>query len=140
MQNFMPWHGLAGGMLIGLSVGFYLLTTGRISGISGILEGLLTPKSAGFARNLAYVLGLPLGALIVSMVAPSVVPDVKLGTGTTMIIVAGALVGFGARLGSGCTSGHGVCGLPRLSIRSLVATGTFMAVAAVTVFIARHLI
>ncbi len=140
MQNFMPWHGLAGGLLLGLSAALYLLANGRMSGISGIIEGVLTPNSPGFVRNLAYVVGLPLGAIVVSAVAPGLLPDVQLGGSTANIVAAGLLVGFGARLANGCTSGHGVCGLPRFSIRSIVATLTFMAVAAATVFVTRHIV
>lgn len=140
MQDFLPWHGLAGGFLIGLAAAFYLLVNGRIAGISGIVEQVLQPGKSGFVQSLAFVIGLPVGALIVALVAPGLVPEVKLGGSTGMIIAAGLLVGLGARIGGGCTSGHGVCGLPRFSIRSIVATLTFMAVAAATVFIVRHVI
>ncbi len=138
MQSFMPWHGLAGGVLIGLAAGFYLLVNGRIAGISGIVEQALQPTSSGFSQSLAFVLGLPLGTLVVSFLAPGIVPRVELIGGTVTIIAAGLLVGFGARVAGGCTSGHGVCGLPRFSIRSIVATATFMTVAALTVFFVRH--
>ncbi len=140
MQNFMPWHGLAGGVLIGLSAAFYLVVAGRVSGISGILDDALTPATKRFGESLAYVVGLPLGALVVAELAPGLVPKVELGAGPGLIAAAGLLVGFGARLGGGCTSGHGVCGLPRLSMRSIVATLTFMAVAALTVVLVRHAI
>lgn len=140
MQNFMPWHGLIGGVLIGLAAGFYLLANGRIAGISGILEQVLRPGHSAFAQSLAFVIGLPLGGLLIAAVAPGLVPQVKLGGGTALILAAGLLVGLGARIGGGCTSGHGVCGLPRFSIRSIVATATFMVVAAATVFVVRHVL
>ena len=140
MQNFLPWHGLIGGMLIGGAAAFYLLVCGRIAGISGILEEALTPRARGFLGSLAFVIGLPLGGLLVAGLAPGLVPKIALGGGTGLILAAGLLVGLGARIGGGCTSGHGVCGLPRLSVRSIIATLTFMAVAAVTVFVSRHVI
>lgn len=138
MLNFMPWHGLAGGILIGLSAALYLLVNGRVAGISGIAEQAMTPRSGGFRQSLAFVIGLPLGGLLVGTIAPGLVPAISLGGGTVLLVAAGVLVGLGARIGGGCTSGHGVCGLPRLSIRSIVATAIFMAVAASTVFIMRH--
>lgn len=140
MESFLPWHGLAGGVLIGLSVGFYLIVGGRVSGISGIIEGMFVSHSPWPVRNLAYVVGLPLGALAVMLVAPSLLPQVKLSPSLLLLAVAGVLVGLGARIAGGCTSGHGVCGLPRFSPRSIVATLTFMATAAATVFVARHVI
>jgi uncharacterized membrane protein YedE/YeeE len=140
MDSFLPWHGLAGGVLIGLSAGFYLIVGGRVSGISGILEGVLVPRSPWLARNLAYVIGLPLGALCVALLAPSLLPEVKLSPSMLLLAIAGLLVGLGSRVAGGCTSGHGVCGLPRFSQRSIVATLTFMATAAATVFVARHVI
>ena len=140
MQNFLPWHGLIGGLLIGLGAAFYLLVNGRVSGISGILEQALQPGNSGFQQSLAFIVGLPLGALIVAQIAPGVVPKLEMAGSAGLIVAAGLLVGLGARIGGGCTSGHGVCGLPRLSVRSLVATLTFMAVAAATVFVTRHVI
>jgi len=140
MQNFLPWHGLAGGVLIGLAAAFYLLVNGRIAGISGILENALQPSGRNFALSLAFLAGLPLGALVVAGIAPGLVPAGTITGSSLTIVIAGLLVGFGARIGGGCTSGHGVCGLPRLSVRSIVATLTFMATAAITVFIVRHMI
>ena len=138
MQNFMPWHGLAGGILIGLAAGLYLLTVGRIAGISGLIENALKPSSPGFTLSLAFLVGLPLGAFITAQLAPGIARPLSLPGSAALIVIAGFLVGFGARIGSGCTSGHGVCGLPRLSVRSITATLIFMATAAVTVFIVRH--
>jgi uncharacterized membrane protein YedE/YeeE len=140
MQNFLPWHGLAGSILIGLAAAFYLLVIGRTAGISGILENALAPSSRTFGISLAFLVGLPLGALVVLGLAPGLVPAGTVSGSTGLIVAAGLLVGLGARIGGGCTSGHGVCGLPRLSIRSIVATLTFMATAALTVFIVRHVI
>ena len=139
MQNFLPWHGLAGGILIGLAVMLHLLANGRLSGISGILEGAIQPASPSFPRNLAYVLGLPLGALVVSLIAPALAPSVRLDASTAVIIAAGLLVGFGTRIANGCTSGHGVCGLPRFSRRSIAATLAFMATGMATAVVTRHL-
>ncbi len=140
MQSFMPWHGLIGGLIIGLAAAFYLLVNGRAAGISGIVEQAMQPGNSGFWQSLAFVVGLPLGALVVAQVAPGLVPEIKLGGSTGLIVSAGLLVGLGARICGGCTSGHGVCGLPRFSVRSIVATLTFMAVAAATVFVVRHLV
>ncbi len=140
VQNFMPLHGLIGGVLIGLTAGLYLLVNGRTAGISGMVEDALKPGSSGQAVALAFLLGLPLGGLLVAAVAPGVVPPIKITGSTWLVVAAGLLVGLGARIGSGCTSGHGVCGLPRLSLRSWVATGVFMATAAATVFVVRHVI
>ena len=140
MQNFMPWHGLAGGILIGLAAGFYLLSVGRIAGITGILEGALKPASSSFMLNLSFLVGLPLGALLIWLLAPQLFPRISVEGGTLTLVAAGLPVGFGSRIGSGCTSGHGVCGLPRFSVRSLVATLTFMGTAAATVFVVRHVV
>ena len=136
----MPWHGLIGGVLIGLAAAVYLLVNGRTAGISGILEDALKPGTTSQMQAIAFVVGLPLGGIVVGLLAPGVVPQIEIKGSTVLIIGAGLLVGFGARVGSGCTSGHGVCGLPRFSQRAWVATGVFMATAAATVFVTRHLI
>lgn len=140
MQNFMPWQGVIGGVLIGLAAGLYLLASGRTAGISGVLEEAMMPRARGFLVSLAFILGLPLGGLMIALAAPQLAPSISLGGGTGLIVVAGLLVGLGARIGGGCTSGHGVCGLPRLSMRSIIATLTFMATAALTVFVTRHVL
>lgn len=139
MHNFMPWHGLAGGILIGLAAGFYLLSVGRTAGISGIIEEALKPSSPAFKLNVAFLVGLPLGAILVSQFAPALTGPVSIAGSPLWIAAAGLLVGLGARIGNGCTSGHGICGLPQFSIRSIAATATFMATAALTVFVVRHL-
>jgi uncharacterized membrane protein YedE/YeeE len=130
---------LTGGLLVGLSAGLYLLANGRVAGISG-LTAAATGLSRGAPRTLglAFIVGLLIGAAVASTLIRQPVLTVTSSVG--LLVVGGLLVGFGTRWGSGCTSGHGVCGLARLSPRSLVATGGFMAVAALTVFIVRHII
>lgn len=129
-------HGLLGGLLIGSASAILLLANGRIAGISGILGGLLSGRNLReCAAFLAGLIGLPaLYALIIGA------PTIAVTGATALLIAGGLLVGLGTRIGGGCTSGHGVCGMSRLSPRSLVATGTFIAVAAVTVYITRHVI
>lgn len=128
---------LAGGVLIGASAALLLLANGRIAGISGILGGLLGPSIRDWAWRAAFLIGLLAGPPLFRLGADHW-PEVRIGASWPMLVVAGLLVGFGTRLGSGCTSGHGVCGLARLSPRSLAAVATFMAAAIVTVFVARH--
>ena len=136
-MNFTPWSALLGGILIGLSAGGLILFNGRIAGISGLLGGLLGPRGPAKAENLAFVLGLLAAPLVYWVVQMR--PTIVIETGPLALVLAGLLVGFGSRLDSGCTSGHGVCGLARLSPRSLVATLTFMGAGFVTVFVLRHL-
>lgn len=138
MHEFLPWHGFFGGVLIGTSAALFLLLAGRISGISGILENVLMPRGPDFGCSIAYLLGLPLGAVAVGLVAPSLVPAVSVPSSLPLLVGAGLLVGFGTRMSGGCTSGHGVCGLPRFSVRGIVATIVFMLVTAATVFVTRH--
>ena len=129
-------YGLAGGLLIGTAAAILLLGNGRIAGISGILGGI--PTRRGFVEGLAFVAGLIGLPALYSLTVGA--PEISVTTSAPLLLAGGLLVGFGTRLGSGCTSGHGVCGLSRLSPRSLVATGAFMATAAVVVFVLRHLI
>lgn len=136
--SFTPWASLIGGLLIGLAAAMFVVFNGRIAGISGIIGGLLRPASGDTAWRVAFILGLVVAPLFFSLVAP--LPRVQVDADTATLIVAGLLVGIGTRYGSGCTSGHGVCGLSRLSPRSMVATAAFMAAGFVTVFIVRHLI
>lgn len=136
--HFTPWSSLAGGLLIGVASAMFLLLNGRIAGISGILGGLLRPRVGDIGWRVAFILGLLAAPLIYRLFAP--LPVVQIDADTASLIVAGLLVGVGTRYGSGCTSGHGVCGLSRLSLRSLIATAAFMAAGFVTVFIVRHLI
>jgi uncharacterized membrane protein YedE/YeeE len=136
--NFTPWASLTGGMLIGLSAALFLLLNGRIAGISGIVAGLLRPVRNDVAWRIAFVLGMVAAPVAFGLFAP--LPAVTVDADPTLLIVAGLLVGIGTRYGSGCTSGHGVCGLSRLSPRSVVATAAFMLAGFATVFIMRHLI
>lgn len=136
--HFTPWASLAGGVLIGLSAASFVLLNGRIAGISGILGGLLRPEGGDIAWRLAFLLGL-IGAPLIFRLFASL-PAVQIDAGSGTLIVAGLLVGIGTRYGSGCTSGHGVCGLSRGSVRSLAATASFMVAGFVTVFVVRHLI
>ena len=122
---------LLGGSMIGLAATGMMLAVGRVAGISGILGGLLKPTAGEISWRLSFVLGLLSGGVVLVLALPQVF-DVPLGRSLLAIAGAGALVGFGVRLGSGCTSGHGVCGLSRLSLRSLVATCTFMAAGVLT--------
>ena len=136
--HFTPWSSLAGGLLIGVATTMLLLFNGRVAGITGILGGLLRPKAGDIGWRLAFVLGLLGAPLVYGLAAP--LPSVHIDADTASLIVAGLLVGVGTRYGSGCTSGHGVCGLSRLSPRSMVAVAAFMLAGFVTVFLVRHLI
>ena len=129
--DFTPWSAAAGGALIGLSASLMMLTTGRIAGISGIFGGLLSPRAGDIAWRLAFVLGLALAGGAVFLTAPDLI-QMSETRSMAATVVAGLLVGFGVRLGNGCTSGHGVCGLSRFSKRSLIATLTFMATGMIT--------
>ena len=136
-NSFTPWPALAGGALIGLAAALLLLLNGRVAGISGVLGGLLKPVKGDIAWRAAFVLGLvgaPLAYLLFARL-----PAPRIDAEYAALIAAGLLVGVGTRYGSGCTSGHGVCGLARLSPRSLVATACFMASGFATVFVIRHL-
>ncbi|ADV88843.1 YeeE/YedE family protein [Vibrio vulnificus] len=137
MTFVVPWESLAGGILLGISALTMLLVNGKVAGISGILTGLLTPKSRDFAWRLMFVVGMVSGGVLaVTFGAASA--SVALPTSGVLIAAAGLLVGIGTRLGNGCTSGHGICGIGRLSKRSIAATAIFMAVAAMTVFVRLH--
>ena len=137
-SNFTPWSSLVGGILIGLATAMFLLFNGRIAGISGIVGGLLRPAKGDAAWRIAFVLGLISAPVVYSLVTP--LPQVLVEAGSTLLVVAGLLVGIGTRYGSGCTSGHGVCGLSRRSPRSLIATAAFMLAGFATVFVVRHLV
>ncbi|MDQ8016055.1 MAG: YeeE/YedE family protein [Bordetella sp.] len=136
--HFTPWRSLAGGALIGLAAAILVVANGRIAGISGILGGLLRPARNDWGWRLAFVAGLLAAPTVYALVAPLPVPRIE--AGTAVLVIAGLLVGFGTRLGSGCTSGHGVCGLARMSPRSLAATLGFMAAGFATVFVVRHVL
>lgn len=139
MENFTPVSALAGGLLIGTSAALFVLLYGRITGISGIVGGLLQPTRGDTAWRMSFVAGLVAAPLLYSAVTGAM-PSVEIEAPLGLLIVAGLLVGFGTRLGSGCTSGHGVCGIARRSPRSLVATAAFMASGIATVFVTRHLL
>jgi len=134
--HFTPWPALAGGLLIGLAAAAFVLVNGRIAGISGILAGLLRPVQGDVAWRVAFLAGLVAAPLAYALFAP--LPAIRIDAGAGTLAAAGLLVGLGTRYGSGCTSGHGVCGLARLSPRSLVATVSFMAAGFATVFVLRH--
>ena len=136
--HFTPWSALAGGLLIGIAAAALILLNGRIAGISGVLGGLLRPVSGDRGWRIAFLLGLVAAPLAYQLGAP--LPEVRVEAGTATLAVAGLLVGIGTRYGAGCTSGHGVCGLSRLSPRSLAATAAFMLAGFATVFVLRHLI
>lgn len=138
--HFTPWTSLSGGLLLGLAAALLILLSGRILGITGILEGLLPPRRGDAAWRLAFLLGLFAAPAVFSLLAPAGLvapPRIEAGTGT--IVLAGLLVGLGTGYGSGCTSGHGICGLSRLSPRSLIATLSFMAAGMLVVYGVRHL-
>ena len=135
---FTPWSALFGGILIGIAAAMFVLVNGRIAGISGILGGLLSPVRGDVGWRAAFVIGL-VGAPLVYRLFTTL-PAVQIDAGYGALIAAGLLVGIGTRYGSGCTSGHGVCGLSRLSPRSAVATATFMGAGFIAVFVLRHLL
>ncbi len=137
LNNFTPWTSLAGGVLIGLSAAMLVLLNGRVAGISSIVGGLIVPRRGEIGWRFAFVAGLFAAPALMSALGANPVPRIDAGFG--LLVVAGLLVGIGTSYGSGCTSGHGVCGLSRLSVRSLVATAAFMLAGVGTVFVARHL-
>lgn len=135
-NEFTPWASLAGGVLLGLASAVFILLSGRVLGISSILGGLLRPLKGDAGWRIAFLAGLLAAPLAWSLFAQPVVSRIE--AGPVVLVVAGLLVGWGTRYGSGCTSGHGVCGLARLSLRSLLATLAFMATGFATVYIVRH--
>lgn len=140
MHNLTPLSGLIGGALIGLAAAMLMLLTGRVAGISGIFGGLLSPAISDRGWRIAFVAGLIAAPLTAALATGTPLPSPAMPASLIVIVVAGLLVGFGSRMGGGCTSGHGVCGVARLSARSLAATAIFMAAAIATVAIARHMI
>ena len=135
--HFTPWTSLAGGVTLGFAAALLLLLVGRTLGISGIVDGALTVRDREFGWRATFLLGLLAAPTALRLFAAPTPPNIE--TPWTRLAIAGLLVGFGTRLGSGCTSGHGICGLSRLSPRSLVATLTFMFAGFVTVYVVRHL-
>lgn len=139
--NFTPWASLAGGILLGVASALFVLLNGRVLGISGILGGLLAPRSGDIGWRVALLAGLFVSPVVYALLAPEgFITAPRIDASFGLIVLAGLLVGIGTRYGSGCTSGHGVCGLSRLSPRSLVATLAFMGTGFATVFVVRHLI
>lgn len=138
MGNFTPISSLIGGALIGLAAALLLLLNGRIAGVSGILGGLIERGTTDRGERLAFIGGLLGGPVLFALVLQR--PAITLDASAITLIAAGLLVGYGTRLGGGCTSGHGVCGIARLSPRSLIATAVFMAAGIVTVYVMRHLL
>jgi uncharacterized protein len=138
--HFTPWMSLAGGVLLGVASAVFILVNGRILGISGIVGGLLGPRAGDAGWRVAFLLGMLAAPATFLLLAPAgFLPAPRIDAGYGALVAAGLLVGFGTQYGSGCTSGHGVCGLSRLSPRSLVATLAFMGMGFLTVFLVRHL-
>jgi len=136
-SHFTPWSSLGGGILIGIAAAMLVLLNGRIAGISGIVGALMVPRAGDIGWRFAFIGGLLVAPALLALLGASVLPRIDAGFGT--LVVAGLAVGIGTSYGSGCTSGHGVCGLSRLSPRSLVATVAFMLAGMATVFAVRHL-
>jgi uncharacterized membrane protein YedE/YeeE len=138
LDAFTPWTALAGGILIGIAAAMLVLLNGRIAGISGIAGGLFRPAAGDIGWRLAFIGGLVAAPLVHALFLP--LPTIQVDAGTATLVIAGLLVGVGTRYGSGCTSGHGVCGISRLSARSIVATLAFMGAGFATVFVVRHVV
>lgn len=136
--NFTPWSALSGGALIGLAASVFVLANGRITGISGLLGSVLQWGSDGWGEKALFLLGLLLAPLFWTLFAAF--PMIQFQTGWVGLVLAGLLVGVGTRYGSGCTSGHGVCGISRLSPRSIAATLCFMSTGFATVYVVRHVL
>jgi uncharacterized membrane protein YedE/YeeE len=140
LEPLSPLSAIAGGLLIGTAAALFLLLSGRIAGVSGLAATVARIADEGppWLQAASFVVALPLGALIVSATLRT--PNIQVTSSVPLLIAAGLLVGFGTRLGSGCTSGHGVCGMARLSPRSIAATATFMLLGIATVFVVRNLL
>lgn len=136
--HFTPLAALAGGVLIGLASALFALFNGRIAGVSGIVAGMLRPNGGDVLWRIAFVAGMAAAPLLYLVFLP--LPEIRIDAGPAVLMLAGLLVGVGTQYGSGCTSGHGVCGLSRLSPRSLFATMMFMAAGFATVYVVRHLL
>ena len=137
-NHFTPWASLAGGVVAGLAVALFILLNGRVLGVSGVLGGLASPRKGDLGWRVAFVAGLLAAPTLWRLFAE--LPAARIDNSMAALVVAGLLVGWGTRHASGCTSGHGVCGLARLSLRSLVATLTFIAAGAAMVFLVRHVL
>lgn len=139
MENFTPMSALLGGALIGAAAAVLLWLNGRVAGVSGIFNGVLSPQSGETAWRVLFLLGLVAGASLYAAVNPAGYTP-RAGFPLALLLVGGFLVGFGTRMGAGCTSGHGVCGVARLSLRSVVATAIFVLAGMTTVFVVRHVL
>lgn len=137
-NNFTPWTALAGGALIGIASAMFVLFNGRIAGITGIMGGLLKPKSGDIGWRLAFIIGLIIAPVVWQFFTP--LPAMQIDASYILLVLAGLIVGISTRYGSGCTSGHGVCGISRLSPRSIIATLAFMFTGFLTVYIVRHVL
>jgi uncharacterized membrane protein YedE/YeeE len=138
LSHFTPWTSLAGGVALGAAVALFLLLQGRVLGISGIVGGLLRPRRGDAGWRIAFLLGMLVAPTVWALFAPPTA--FRMAAGPVLLVAGGLLVGWGTRHGSGCTSGHGVCGLARLSPRSLLATAAFMATGFLAVYVLRHVI
>ena len=140
-MHFTPWASLTGGLILGVASAMFILLNGRILGISGILGGLLPPKVGDIGWRVAFLLGmLAAPTVFMALVPAGLASEPRIDAGFWTVMAAGLLVGIGTRYASGCTSGHGVCGLSRLSPRSLVATLSFMGAGFLTVYVLRHVL
>ena len=137
-NNFTPWASLAGGALLGIAAAMLIFFNGRIAGISGIVGGLVKPRLHDVSWRIAFIAGLIIAPLLWQIF--SALPPIQIGASNTLLVVSGLLVGIGTRFGAGCTSGHGICGLSRLSPRSIIATLSFMLAGFVTVYVVRHIL
>jgi uncharacterized membrane protein YedE/YeeE len=139
--HFTPWASLTGGVILGLASAIFILINGRVLGISGILGGLMPPKVGDTSWRIAFMLGLFAAPTVFHAVVPTqFITAPRIDATDMMVVMAGLLVGIGTRYASGCTSGHGVCGLSRLSPRSLLATASFMSAGFVMVYVLRHVL
>lgn len=139
MTEFTPWASMAGGALIGLAAVLLMALHGRIAGLSGMLQGLMPPVAKDWGWRAAFLLGAIAAPLLIGWIT-GWRPDFNSPTPTPWLIVGGVIAGVGVQFGSGCTSGHGICGISRLSVRSIVATVAFMITTTITVFVIRHVI
>jgi len=137
-SHFTPISAFIGGLIIGTSAVLFILLNGRIAGISGIVGGLLKPIKHDVLWRVVFIVGMLMAPLVYSLFAP--LPNIQVDANYPLLVLAGLLVGFGTRYGSGCTSGHGICGISRLSPRSIIATCSFMASGIITVFLMRHVL
>ena len=137
-NNFTPWASLAGGALLGIAAAMLIFFNGRIAGISGIVGGLVKPRLHDVSWRIAFIAGLIIAPLLWQIF--SALPPIQIGASNALLVVSGLLVGVGTRFGAGCTSGHGICGISRLSPRSIIATLSFMLAGFVTVYVVRHIL